>query len=416
MKNNLPDYGLPDEMPEPKPGRAGGFKAWFWAVFALLILACAAVWLFSEPEKREEWRGQAADVINDAAQGTPLAGIGNILRDTPPPLPPQIVSPPTEAGTLSGRQVTGTIAAPVDLGIHSVNGAPANPAGNSRQLNPALVMSQAAAPPANPAAPVFSPEPLPPATEDARVRPGYLSDLANWLAARYRPGSNGGSLAINVQSLNHMGGVSIAQKTQGGRPALLRYAFNPDMLNGLYRIYVDRFMADLNAAAKKKGFDVRENRNFHLAIAGRATVMASALEGIMNVPDLGKRLADMDNLARKSVEINAQLANAVFELDELRLQKAAENQISTMQMRVDGLSARYRRAVEDHAAAQRALAAQIRKTSGIGMDEESLLFMAAWVERRMAGGDSAAAAVGACVDILRDLATRCSQTTDVEGE
>lgn len=403
-------------MPHPQPGRGGGFKAWFWAVFSLLILACAAVWLFSKPEKREEWRGQAADMINDAAKGTPLAGIGNMLRDKPPPLPPQIVSPPTEAGTLSGRQVTGTIASPVDLGIHSINGAPANSPQNSRQLNPALAMGRENALPANPDAPVFSPEPLPPATEDARVRPGYLADLANWLAARYRPGPNGGSLALNVQSLNHMGGVSIAQKTQGGRPGLLRYAFNPDMLNGLYRIYIDRFMSDLNAAAKEKGFDDLENRNFHLAIAGRASVMASALEGIMNVPDLGKSLADMDSLAQKSVEINAQLANAVFELDELRSQKAAENRLSTAQMRVDGLSARYRRAVEDHAAAQRALAAQIRKTSGIGMDEESLLFMAAWVERRMAGGGSAARAVGTCVEILRDLAKRCSQATDSERE
>lgn len=403
-------------MPQPKPGRAGGFKAWFWAIFAVSVLACVAFWLFSKPEKRDEWRGQAADMINDAAKGTPLAGIGNILRDTPPPLPPQIISPRTEAGTLSGRQVTGTIASPVDLGVHSANGASANNTGNSRQLNPALALGQETASPNNPMAPVFSPEPVPPATEDARVRPGYLADLANWLASRYKPGANGGSLALNVQSLNHMGGVSIAQKTQGGRQGLLRYAFNPDMLNGLYRIYIDRFMADLNAAANKKGFDARENRNFHLAIAGRASVMASALEGIMNVQDLGKRLADMDNLAQKSVEINAQLANAVFELDELRQQKAAENQLSTTQMRVDGLSARYRRAVEDHAAAQRALAAQIRKTSGIGMDEESLLFMAAWVERRISAGDSARAAVVTCVEILRDLARRCSHAGEAQVE
>lgn len=414
------DSNFPDRLPKPGPGRGGTFRAAFWAFVALLLLGGLAFWLFSEPGKREELREQAADKINELASGTPLSGIGDILRDSPPPLPPEILNPPTASGTLSGRQVTGTIASPPDMA--GGTSAPYQTDGfNGRQVDPSRLTDTETSTETPILAnifgkeektqdkPVFSSEPLPPATEDSRVKPGYMNELADWLATRYRPGPSGGTLELSPRSLNNLFGAGIAEKTKGGRSALLRYAFQSSMLDGLYKLYINQFMSDLDQAAAKRGFNAQESRDFHQAIAGKAATYAAALSGILQVPDLGERLARIEALGQKSVEENAQLAEAVFELDELRNSQASRTQIDATQMRVTGITARYRRALDDQEAAQRALAAEIRKQTGPGLDEESLLFMASWVQRRLAEDGSASSALQTTVEIMRDLARRCSE-------
>ena len=76
---------------------------------------------------------------------------------------------------------------------------------------------------------------------------------------------------------------------------------------------------------------------------------------------------------------------------------------------MDGLSARYRRALEERAAAQRALVAAIRKGGGQALDDDSLLFVAYWVDRRLREGPQAPASVQSAAAVLRDLARRCAQ-------
>lgn len=414
LKDNL-DMDIPGKLPRPRPGRGGSLRLAVWALVALLALACLAFWLLSAPEKRGELRDQAADAINDLASGTPLSGIGNIMRESPPPLPPEIINPPTASGTLSGRQVIGTIASPPDTGpaeaaapdYGSAKSNPSDFAQGGSKLESTILNN--ILPGGNEASdkPVFSREPIPPATEDSRVKPGYLADLAKWLAARYRPGPRGGTLELSPQALNNLCGVGMAGKMQGGRGALLRYAFQPSMLTGLYKLYIGQFMNDLDAAASQRGLNATQNRDFHQAVAGKAAAYANAMSGILQIADLGERLNNIESLGQKSVEENSQLANAVFELDELREQKASATLINTAQMRVTGITARYRRAVDDHEAAQRTLAAEIRKVSGPGLDEDSLLYMAAWVQRRLSQDDSARSALQASADIMRDLAKRC---------
>lgn len=419
MKANF-DHDISGRLPNPRPDRGGSRGLALWALLALLFIGALSYWFFSGPEKREELRDQAADAINDLASGTPLSGIGNIIREGPPPLPPEIISPPTESGTLSGRQVIGTIASPVEAGQsridladsgtsspHPSNLDQENKTGEFPSMNNIIQGSNSAG-----EKPVFSSEPIPPATEDSHVKPGYLAELASWLAARYRPGSHGGTLELSPQALNNLCGVGMAGQMRGGRGALLRYAFQPSMLSGLYKLYIGQFMKDLDAAAAKRGFNAAENRDFHQAVAGKAAAYASAMSGILQVPDLAGRLNDIEALGQKSVEENARLANAVFELDELREQKASSTQLDTARMRISGITARYRRAMDEHEAAQRTLAAEIRKASGPGLDEEALLYMAAWVQRRLSQDVSARSALQTSADIMRDLARRCQDVSD----
>lgn len=454
----------PKALPKPNPEAAGRWRAIFWALLAIILVGLLAWWFFLQPEKKGELREQAATAINDLVKDTPLAGAGDILKESPPPLPPAVVTPLTAEGTLAGRQVSGTLGSSVELpddhaepsidhqnpgsSLPTASNSPSpsgesadqqagNPEGanaapsqnqspmESANMDTSGVAESAAAEPlageaisAHGIQPgrqledgriVFDQDPVSPPAEDSRVRPGYLADLANWLAARYTPGASGGHLGVSVQALNHYCGVTLAAKAEGGRAGLLRYVFQPSMIEGLYNMYADQFMEDLNLAAEKRAFTEQQNKSFHLAVAGRAVVMASALEGVLDIDNLSQSIAGIDSLAQNAVNLNADLANAVFELDELKGGAASEQQINALQMRVDGITARYRRAMDDYENARRSLAARIRRNAGTSLDQDTLLYMADWVERRLSQDPDGRGALQACARVFRDLARRCAE-------
>ena len=400
--------GPEEALPEPEPGR-GGRKLWIVVVLAILLLAGAAWWLSRDDATRGDLREKAASYVDGITQGTPLAGIGNVFRTAPPPPPPSVTHPATEPGTLAGRNVQGTVPAPVDTGLpYGAGGADAGGGAGSPGGADGAAGADAALS-GQPGAEGALPGYVPPVTEDSRVRAGFVAELANWLAARYRPGPRGGTLAVTLQALNQRLGVAQAGMVAGGRAGLLRYAFHPSMIQGLYNLYVGRFLQDLDDAAKRRGLDEAQNRQFHLALAGRAVILAGALEGVASLPDMAAQLAHVEKLAQNAVDINAQMAQAVFELDEKRAANAPRQELATGQLRVDGLAARYRRALDEQDTAQRALVAAIRKGGGQGMDDDSLLFVAHWVERRLAADRDALASVRAAASVLRDLGRRCAE-------
>lgn len=384
---------VPDIMnlPKPRPGRGGGLKLVVLALLAVLVVGGAAFWLTRDKETRDQWRDQAAAAIDNATDGTPLAGVSDLLRDAPPPPPPSVTSPSTAPGTFAGQNVQGTVGSPVDT---SLPPGQAGLAGNASGGLPGPDSGQ----------PV-----VPKVTADSKIRPDFVEDLAAYLVSRYKPGPGGGSLSASVQSVNQRYGSKMTGLAGGGRDALLRYAFHPTMLQSLYALYVDRFMAALGREASAKGLTPEQARQMFMLLAGRFVMVAGGLEGVAAVPDLSKRLKGLEQLAQAAVDINAQMTVAVFDLDQLRESKAPASRISTAQLRVDGLSARYRRALEERGTAQRALVAAIRKGGGQALDEDSLLFLAHWVERRLRQDPQALASVQSAAGILRDLARRCAQ-------
>lgn len=382
---------VPDIMnlPKPRPGKGGGRKAGLLALVAVLAVGGAAFWLTREPSIRGLWREQAAGVIDNATSGTPLAGVGDLLREGPPPPPPSVTSPNTAPGTLAGQNVQGTVGAPVDTSLPPGQSGLAGGTGMPGQFGQEAV--------------------VPKVTADSRVRPDFVEDLAAYLVSRYKPGPRGGSLGVSVQSVNQRYGVKMAGMAEGGRAGLLRYAFHPTMLQSLYALYVDRFMTALDREAAAKALSPEQNRQMHMALAGRFVMLAGALEGVASVPDLNKRIKGLEQISQNVLEINSQMTTAVFDLDQLRESKASQPEITTTQLRVDGLSARYRRVLEERAAAQRALVAAIRKGGGQALDDDSLLFVAYWVDRRLQEGPQALASVQSAAGVLRDLARRCAQ-------
>ena len=371
LKKRTAGLATPESLPEPEPHRAGSRRVVVWAVLILLVVAGTAFWLTREPETRETWRKQAADTIDTIARDTPLAGMGNMLRAAPPPPPVSVTHPATAPGTLSGQVVQGAV----------------TPAGQDDVL----------------------PLPMSKVSEDSRVRPAFIDDLAGYVVSRYKPGQSGGTLNLGVQSLNQRYGLKLAGQAEGGRSGLLRYAFHPAMIQGLYGLYVERFIEGLGAAAVTRGLTPTQTRQMELALAGRCVTVAGALEGIASLPDLSKRLKQLEQISENAVDINAQMTEAIFELDTLRESKADTPQLATARLRVDGLSARYRGALEERAAVRRMLVGDIRKAGGQTLDEDSLLFLAEWMERRTRQGLDAPAAALAIANVLRDLARRCAQ-------
>ena len=385
MKLERKPLSVPDimNMPKPRPARAGAAKAVVLAVLAVILVSGAAYWLTRDKSTRDQWKDRAADVINNATSGTILAGVGDVLRDSPPPPPISVVSPPTSPGTLAGQTVQGSVAAPVDSSI---------PAGQAGQQT-GVQMPQKV-------------------TEDSHVRLEVVEDLAAFIVSRFKPGPQTGTRNVSVQALNQRYGAKLAGTSdgKGGRDALLRYAFHPTMLRGLYGLYADRFLDAVNRDAASKGFTPDQIRQLHMALAGRVVLLAGALEGVASVPNLAARLREEEKASQVVVDINAQMAEAVFAVDQLRENNAGDSQVSTAQLRVDGLSARYRRALEERAALQRTLVAAIRQGGGQALDDDSLLFVAQWIDRRLRSDPQALASVQASAGILRDLARRSAQT------
>jgi len=387
MKLDKKQPGVPGivNLPEPAPGK-GGRKVAVLALLAVLLVGGAAFWLSRDKDTRDQWREQAAAVIDNATSGTPLAGVSGVLRDAPPP-PPSVVSPYTAPGTLAGQNVQGTVASPSDMAAQGSTAAPFTGADIPGQPGPRV-------------------------TEDSRVRPQFVESLAAYLVSRFKPGPRGGTLSASVQSVNQRFGsklTGLAEGDAGGRAALLRYAFHPTMVQGLYSLYVDRFLEAIAREARARDFNAEQMHQLEMALAGRFVMLAGALEGVAATPDLDARLRQVDAAARNAVEINGQMAEAVFDYDQLRESGASQSQLGTAQLRVDGLGARFRRALEEQATAQRALVSAIRRGAGQAMDDDELIFVARWADRRLKQDPQAMSAVRTSAGVLRDLARRCAQ-------
>ena len=368
-----PSGGRLDDLPAPKTSR-GGHKLGCLALLALLLVAGAAVWLTRDDATRDAWRKDAVTWLDARLEGTALAPLMNLLRETPPPPPPSVATP----ATLAGPTVQGTVSALVRTDFVSPGAVVPVPAGQE------------------------APKRQYPA--DSRVQPAFVDDLAGHVLERFQ----GSGLDLSLPSLNQRYGVKLTGLAGGSRAAVLRYAFHPDMLRSLYTIYADRFLDSLDRQCTERNWSDLQKRQLHMALAGRLNAWAAALDGVAAVPDLGARLAESERLLQESLDIYSRMASTVFELDEARQRNDAAA-IATAQLRVDDITGRYRQAMDARTAAQHSLVGDIRRHAGAALDDDSLLFVAQWVGRRLQQDSKALATVHAGSAALRDMAGRCTR-------
>ena len=368
------------DIPFPQAGNTGK-KMGVAAFLAVVLVGGLAFWFTRPPEVQDsvredvsKLREEAAKMVDDATKGTPLAGSGKYLREAPAPPPTQILHPPTNSGTLAG---------PVIRGQSGLEGM-LLPDGSFRKPNqPVLAKVQ----------------------EDSRLKRRFIDEVADYIVRQYTPDARGGRLALSLQSLNQFCGMRLNTEGGGGRTAFMRYAFHPTMLKGLYQLYVDSFLQRITAKAEEK-WDQRAVASLYALLAGRLSQVGAAMDCLLKDKSLDASLRNYEECAEQCETVRAQHTMALFDLEQLKEKKSSASEKKALEKRVDELGVHYRQSLEKRDMALRTMIDPIKNRLTRNLDDDTLLFLALWIRRRLELGVNAPLALNAAKDILTDLSSR----------
>ena len=231
--------------------------------------------------------------------------------------------------------------------------------------------------------------------DDPVVRIAFIDDLASWLVSHYVPAATqgrNGRISASLQGANLRYGLGmtglawIGDDLPAGRSAALEHVFTPDMLNAIYRLYVDRFMEAVTRSA----------RHFR-GVAG-------ALQAIASMPDFNRQMEELHAAAQRVVDANAQYSELTFAADQAR-SDGEPARYAALRQQMEAKGKQYQQAV---IAREQSLAAFVQRLKGTAdaryLDDDSLLYAASWIERRVHGNPGKLAAAGQAANLFRDLA------------
>ncbi|MDR2696161.1 MAG: hypothetical protein LBC79_07275 [Deltaproteobacteria bacterium] len=389
-------------LPNPQPGQAGRRKLVIMAAVALILLAGLAIWLASDEEAKDSLRTKTEDALHSAGLNSLVNATKELLAPPPPSPPVHSVGLAAPGVSANGTLIQGSTPLPADLA-----------AAVSAQNTDAT-----AAGPNEGATPELPPGVMPQQREDNVIRPDFVHDLANWLVMRYKPAPQGGKgqISAGLQSANLRYGVNMhgmerqAKDPAGARAHILRYAFNPSMLEALYGIYADRLVDDVARAAlapdQGRALNEAQLDDLYKTYAAFFADLAGAAGGIAAMPDLKGRIENINRTNQQTIALHRQITENVFALDEAR-EKKDDAGILGIQAKLDKLNGRYRAGLQEQNNARAALVSAIRSYgSAQRLDDESLLFLALWIERRMDKQADALDAVRKASALLADLSRR----------
>ena len=383
----------------------GSGKPILLAVLIMLALAGALgwFWLQKNPATQEMLIREGARILGNSLESiagwrdkvggpTPAPQVGSIAGSSLPGAPPKL------------SEQTATLSAKVDQALTS----------SSPQEGGAAVHG------------AFSTEVIPPVSEktdaaptgrkdDAVVRIAFIDDLANWMVKGFQP-TRTGTLTTSIQEANLRYGVGIrglarlGDDLPAGRSAALNYVFTADMLPALYQLYAPRFMEAVSRAISGeidgKILSPNQKKAFYTLYARQFQSVSGALQGIAELPDFTARMDAQRRLAQNVVSTNARYAELVFARDEARA-AGDKARAALLQQSVDEASHAYQNAVLLREQGRDQLAAAIRKNQGARtIDNDTLLYIAAWVERRIHNDPSRLAATSKAAQLFHDLSGR----------
>ncbi|HIU16981.1 MAG TPA: hypothetical protein IAB01_00860 [Candidatus Avidesulfovibrio excrementigallinarum] len=251
--------------------------------------------------------------------------------------------------------------------------------------------------------------------DDAVVSSRFTGDLARWMVQGYRPGNNGkGYLAMGIQAANIRYGTSLqgfnwsGDDLRSGRRDILKYVFTPGMINGLYRLYVDQFFQNLDAAAAARGLTDVQVQNMCDLYARQFKGLAGALDGLAATPDLSTRLASLTKLTHAVAEADRRYGMLAVERERA---KTAGDTARARALKKDvGQAMRtYRQAVQAQERGTRELVRTVkRNTDARLLDDSTLLFVSSWIGRRFARHEDVQA-VRAAAEVTADFARRLAE-------
>ncbi len=374
-----------------KPRRQRGCILWLLVLVLVVGIGGTVSWQFMDSSERARLSERVAGLLG----GTPLDFLREYVMprlETRPPVPP--VNESGDHGVIPEKKPAGPVvqipiepAAAEDLQTQATPAAEGGETEQQETPSPALST------------------PLP---EDERVRKTFINDLAGWVVKRYQPGSQGGSMAVSVQSLNQRYAASMTglEAPGGTRASLLSYAFTPSMVRGLYHIYADSFLRALAEEARATGKD-GDLSGVYRTMGSRCVLLAGGFEAVSALPDLSGRLSELDQLGYAVTAANRKLLDDRFELAQLRDRGASRHEIGNAQYLVDMAARGLHQAMDAEAAARRRFVSDIRARGASALNDESLYYLARWVGRRISENPAALEGARAAAQVLRDLSGRC---------
>ncbi|MDR1126361.1 MAG: hypothetical protein LBM64_09955 [Deltaproteobacteria bacterium] len=249
---------------------------------------------------------------------------------------------------------------------------------------------------------------------DSVVSLDFVGDLATYLAASYwpagtHPAAQGKDISTaSLTTLNQRYGLGLRGFSAGSdaardysreRELILDYVFMPSMIQALTNLYLDRFVDAL--AAMETVPDARGGAR-RLGKAQRAGMLeyysaeARALSEAINAYASAPNAAALTN-AYIRLEQEAQRANYIYLEAKQALEIAAEAgdpaAVREAGRDVARLEAAYRRSMERQRNAEAAVRAVMTKGTSGRLGGGDLVYLASWLNRRVAADDTLRAAV-----------------------
>lgn len=249
--------------------------------------------------------------------------------------------------------------------------------------------------------------------QDQMVSMDFVTDLARFMAANYWPAGthpqakNRGITTAGIKWANlkygaQMRGFAVKAGTpSSARSELLSYVLMPSMVDGLYSLYIDRFLTALEreTVAQKRGrqgaerpLSGAEMQEMYGLYSTRFQGLAGAIRTYLATPGIGERVDGY-----QKAEAEADRAHERF----LMVQDQGGDQ--------DRAARAYQAAVIRREQARENIAAALRRGGSTkGLDTDSLVFSALWMHRR---GNVMHPALERVAGILED----CSRRLTIEG-
>lgn len=436
------------EMPSNRKKSSGG-KA--LAALVILVLAGVGAWMFFSGEKTgdlvDSARRQIESVVGgespaDGTHGQPgetlpiqnvgpdgtavgagAAGAGGVPDDNgnvvQPPAGvavPDLQTEPVEGGEpgSSSSEASGTVRDNVDKALADSSSSSLNLTQEQRNALPTAgnaVSGQGAPSDAG-------------RSEDSVVTSEFIKNMARWLVHSYQAPSGQNLLAGKtgrtsaslmganmrfggaLSGLNFAGGDPIS-----GREAVLNYVYTPGMIDALYRLYVDRFITAMQGAAQEgkdggPGLSNAQAADMFSVYAGLFRQLSASLRGVADLPDLRMLVAGLHSAGQAVVHANGVFAEVLFAFEEARDQGETD-EAEMLSRNLQASSVATEKAIQARAQARGAVADAIKiRAGGKTLGEDSLVYLAEWVNRRGEPAQTSPATTMAS-EIMLKLADQC---------
>jgi hypothetical protein len=249
---------------------------------------------------------------------------------------------------------------------------------------------------------------------DSVVSLDFVGDLATYLAASYwpagtHPAAQGKDISTaSLTTLNQRYGISLRGFNAGSdaardysreRELILNYVFMPSMLQALTNLYLDRFvdaLAAMETVPDARGSARRITKAQRAGMLEYYSAEARALSEAINAYASAPNAAALTNAYIRS-EQEAQRANYIYLEAKQALEIAAEagdpSGVREAGLDVARLEAAYRRSMERQRNAEAAVRAVMTKGTSGRLGGGDLVYLASWLNRRVAADDTLRAAV-----------------------